>query len=90
MNLLSDGKIILAAIFLIVGLLALLAWTNSFPEYLDCLDNSVMDDNECLINYIMLSPPITEAEELKEACNESDLNCLKEVAGKMIEEEITN
>ncbi len=81
---------IIGAFFLIGTLLALAAWMSiSWPRYTSCL-NSEKDKAGCFSAFLVASPPIQEAKELQEACNQSDANCLLKIGQKAAEKRATD
>lgn len=90
-TIMSIGKI-LGIIFTILALLALLAtllWISRYDEYEACLKNPKIDRFSCFSEFIMLSPPIQEATELAEACNQTNEKCLVNLGMKVVEEKVT-
>lgn len=82
-------KVILIAIFSIIALIGVLVWGSQFPDYQACLENPKIDNVDCLMDFLMMSPPIKEATDLAEACNETDTECLTKIGMKAIETKVT-
>ena len=72
-----------------VMLLGVLTWFNGFPEYQDCLEDSNVDNGECLKKFLMMSPPVKDVKDLEDACNKTDTGCLTEIGKKVVEAKIT-
>jgi len=80
---------ILAGIFGILALLAVITWLSQFPDYQACLKNPRIDNNDCFMEFFMMSPPIKEVTDLAEVCNETDTECLAKIGMKAIETKVT-
>lgn len=82
-------KRILALILGIIVLIGIIIWLNGFDDYRACLNDPDRDNNNCLEEYLMKSPPIQEANDIEQACNETDSECLLKIGQKAIEQKIT-
>ena len=82
-------KAMLAAIFGILALLAVIIWFSQFPDYQACLENPKIDNDDCFMEFLMMSPPIKEAIDLAEACDETDAECLAKIGMKAIETKVS-
>ena len=79
----------LTALFLLaMALLAMAAWFSKMPEYIGCLNNNQIDNGKCFVNMIMLAPPIQEAQDIAESCDEADAECFLKLGEKAITEQI--
>ena len=75
---------------LILGLIALievLVWLGHWSQYQECLKKN-HGDSKCLIDFLMLSPPIQDVQDLKQACDKSDVKCFTKLGQAAIENKI--
>lgn len=81
--------VIIGAFITIFSVLAFVAWWSGFwPSYTYCLKNYDGPKSDCLTGRIQEIPPFKEAYELKDACNETDLECLAKLGEIAITEKI--
>ena len=81
-------KEILYAIFLLLALFGVLVWIAQIPNYVKCIEDPNLDNNKCFEEIIMEAPPIKEAVDLSEACENSEGECLTKIGVKVIESKI--
>ena len=79
------------SISVILGVISLLVWlSNPLDDYNACLENSEIDNADCLVGFIMLSPPVQDVISLAKACkNVEDEECLTKLGIMYIEEKVT-
>jgi len=85
----------LKLIFVLVGALILAVGTiitaftfgNWFDNLHDCLDNDP-DKVNCLENFVREAPPVNDAEDFAQKCEESELECIKEIGKEAITQKI--
>jgi hypothetical protein len=52
------------------------------------LENKI-DNSDCFMEFLMISPPIKEVTDLTEACNKTDTECLTQIGMTAIETRVT-
>lgn len=72
-----------------MSLLAIVAWMSYWSSYEDCLRNDEISSTDCFTGYIMLAPPIQEAQDLADACNETDLERLAKIGKIAVTEKLS-
>lgn len=79
---------IAGAILSIIFLMGILTWVGSF---FDCISEKGMKDpTDCLTFFIISSPPVQEAQEIADACDEADSECFVKIGEKALTEKIKN
>ena len=86
----SGGTLtVIGSLVVVFSLLAFAVWWAGFwPDYMNCIRNSEGDKTDCLTDRIEEMPPIKDAVELKEACNETDLKCLAKIGEIAVTEKL--
>ena len=75
-----------AIIFGLLTFIGITIWVSQIPKYQACLKNPKIDNDDCLMRFLMRSPPIKEATDLAEVVNETNMECLGKVGMKAIDD----
>lgn len=73
----------------LIAALGILAWINKIPDLISCTQNNIAEAGDCFTAFVLFSPPIKEATDLANTCNNSTGQCLIEVTKKAIEEKLS-
>ena len=85
----TDFRGFVVAILVIISLVAAIAWVSQLPAYMNCLKKT-SGSADCLTSYITASPPVKDATDLAQACNQTDANCIVNIGERMIERKLSD
>lgn len=79
------------AVLALITLAAFLTWWSLYPDYQACLANSSSNKGECVIGFMMQSPPAQDLLEINESCSNSSATgkCITTLGQRVAEDKLT-